>query len=116
FAASSTATTGTSTVTIKGTSGSTTASTTIVLTANPLIKTGFSLSPSASTLTVKQGASGTDAITVTDIGGFTGSVAFTVSGLPSGVTAAFSPASSTTSSVLTLTASSTATAGAYTVT
>ena len=77
---------------------------------------GFTLSPSASTVSVKQGTSGTDTITVADTGGFTGSVAFTVSGLPSGVTASFSPASSTNSSVLTLTASSTATTGAFTVT
>jgi hypothetical protein len=77
---------------------------------------GFSLTPSASTLSVKQGASGTDKITVADTGGFTGSVAFTVSGLPSGVTASFSPASSASSSVLTLTASSSATTGAFTVT
>jgi hypothetical protein len=65
---------------------------------------------------VKQGASGTDTVTVTDTGGFTGSVAFTATGLPSGVTASFSPAASTTSSMLTLTASSTATTGAFTVT
>jgi hypothetical protein len=77
---------------------------------------GFTLSPSVSTLSVKQGASGTDTITVADTGGFTGTVAFTATGLPSGVTAAFSPTSSTTSSVLTLTASSTATTGAFTVT
>ena len=77
---------------------------------------GFSLTPSASSLSVKQGASGTDTITVADTGGFTGSVAFTVSGLPSGVTASFSPTSSATSSVLTLTASSTATTGAFTIT
>ena len=77
---------------------------------------GFSIAPSASSLSVKQGASGTDTITVADTGGFTGSVAFTVSGLPSGVTASFSPTSSATSSVLTLTASSTATTGAFTVT
>jgi glucuronoarabinoxylan endo-1,4-beta-xylanase len=77
---------------------------------------GFTLSPSASTVSVKEGTSGTGTITVADTGGFTGSVAFTVSGLPSGVTAAFSPASSTSSSVLTLTASSTATTGAFTVT
>jgi hypothetical protein len=77
---------------------------------------GFSLSPSASSLTVKQGASGSDTITVADTGGFTGSVAFTATGMPSGVTAAFSPTSSATSSVLTLTASSTATTGAFTIT
>jgi glucuronoarabinoxylan endo-1,4-beta-xylanase len=116
FTASSTATAGTSTVIITGTSGSTTASTTISLTVIAKVTTGFSLSPSASSLTVKQGASGTDTITVTDIGGFTGSVSFVASGLPSGVTAAFSPASSTSSSVLTLTAISTATTGAFTVT
>jgi glucuronoarabinoxylan endo-1,4-beta-xylanase len=115
--ASSTATTGGPvTVTITGTSGSTIVTTPIALTVNAKVTTGFSLSPSASSLTVKQGSSGTDTITVTDIGGFTGSVAFTASGMPSGVTAAFSPTSSTTSSVLTLTASSTATTGAFTIT
>ena len=115
--ASSTATTGGPvTVTVTGTSGSTTATTTIALTVNAKVTTGFTLSPSASSLTVKQGSSGTDTITVTDVGGFTGSVAFTASGMPSGVTAAFSPTSSTSSSVLTLTASSTATTGAFTIT
>jgi endo-1,4-beta-xylanase len=76
----------------------------------------FSLKPSASTLSVAQSSSGTDTITVTDVSPFSGSVAFTASGMPSGVTAAFSPTSSTTSSVLTLTASSTATTGAFTIT
>jgi glucuronoarabinoxylan endo-1,4-beta-xylanase len=115
--ASTTASTGGPvTVTVTGTSGSTTASTTIALTVNALTTTGFSLSPSASSLSVKQGASGTDTISVTDIGGFTGSVSFVASGMPSGVTAAFSPTSSTSSSVLTLTASSTATTGAFTIT
>jgi len=115
--ASSTATTGGPvTVTVTGTSGSTTATTTIALTVNAKVTTGFTLSPSASSLTVKQGSSGTDTITVTGVGGFTGSVTFTASGMPSGVTAAFSPTSSTSSSVLTLTASSTATTGAFTIT
>jgi glucuronoarabinoxylan endo-1,4-beta-xylanase len=115
--ASSTATTGGPvTVTVTGTSGSTTASTTISLTVNPLVTSGFTISPSASTLAVTQGSSGTDTVTAKDIGGFTGSVAFTASGMPSGVTASFSPTSSATSSVLTLTASSTATTGAFTIT
>jgi hypothetical protein len=59
---------------------------------------------------------GLDPNYVTDCGGFTGSVTLAASGLPSGVTASFSPTSSTKSSVLTLTASSTAPAGASTVT
>ena len=117
FTASSTATTGGPvTVTIKGTFGTTTASTTIGLTVNTKPVSGFALSSSPTSLTVKQGSTGTDTITVTDTGGFTGSVAFTATGLPSGVTASFSPASSTSSSVLTLTASSTATVGSSTVT
>jgi O-glycosyl hydrolase len=114
--ASSTATAGSSTVTITGTSGSTTASTTIALTVNAKTTAGFTLAPSASSLSVTQGSSATDTITVTDTGGFTGSVAFTASGLPSGVTASFSPTSSTSSSVLTLTAGSSATTGAFTIT
>jgi len=117
LAASSTATAGGPvTVTITGTSGSTTATTTVALTVATKPASGFTLTPSASTLSVKQGASGTDTITVTDTGGFTGTVSFTATGMPSGVTASFSPASSASSSVLTLTASSTATLGAFTVT
>jgi xyloglucan-specific exo-beta-1,4-glucanase len=112
--ASSTATTGAATVTITGTSGTVTASTTIALTVNPAAS--FTLAPSASTLPVTQGSKATDTITVTDVGGFTGSVTLAASGLPSGVTAAFGTNPTTGSSVLTLTASSTATTGAATVT
>jgi glucuronoarabinoxylan endo-1,4-beta-xylanase len=115
--ASSTATVGGPvTVTIHGTSGSTTASTTVALTVATKPASGFTLTPSASTLSVKQGASGTDTITVTDTGGFTGTVSFNATGMPSGVTASFSPTSSASSSVLTLTASTTATLGAFTIT
>ena len=70
--ASSTATVGTSNVTITGTSGTTTASTTDPLTVNPSTPIGFTLTPSATWLSVTQGASATDTITITDTGGFTG--------------------------------------------
>ena len=76
----------------------------------------FTLSASPSALTVAQGSSATDTISVTDVGAFTGSVTLTASGLPSGVTAAFGTNPTTGSSVLTLTASSTATTGAAKVT
>ncbi len=76
----------------------------------------FTLSASPSSLTVTQGSSGTSTITVTDVGGFTGSVTLAASGLPSGVTATFGTNPTTGTSVLTLTASSTATTGAATVT
>ena len=69
------------------------------------------------TLTVNRGANGAVTCTVTRTGGFTGSVAFTVSGLPSGVTASASPASSTgNSTVVTFTAGASATLGTANVT
>lgn len=77
---------------------------------------GFTLAASPSSVSVTQGKTATSTITVTDTNGFTGSVALTVAGLPTGVTAAFSPASTTTTSTLTFTASSTATVGTSTVT
>ncbi len=76
----------------------------------------FTLSASPSSLTVTQGSSGTSTISVTDVGGFTGSVTLAASGLPSGVTATFGTNPTTGTSVLTLTASSTATTGSATVT
>jgi subtilase family serine protease len=76
----------------------------------------FTLSASPSSLTITQGSSGTSTITVTDVGGFTGSVTLAASGLPSGVTASFGTNPTTSTSVLTLTASSTATTGTATVT
>jgi hypothetical protein len=72
---------------------------------------GFSLSPSLPAVSVIQGSNNTDTITINDAGGFSGAVALTASGLPSGVTASFATNPATNSSLLTLTASSTATAG-----
>jgi hypothetical protein len=76
----------------------------------------FTLSSSPNTVTIAQGTSGTSTITVTPQNGFSGSVALSVSGLPSGVTASFSPKTASTSSTLTLKASATAILGAATVT
>ena len=120
--ASSTATTGTATVTITGTSGSLTAKTTVALTVNSAASPNFSVSASPASVTVTQGSNGTSTITVTSTGGFNSATTLSASGLPSGVTAAFStnpvspPANGTATSTLTLTASSTATVGAATVT
>jgi hypothetical protein len=116
FTASGTATTGTSTVTITGTSGTLTHTTTISLTVNATATPNFSLSASPSSLTVKQGTSGTSTITVTPSGGFTGAVTLSNSALPSGVTATFGTNPTTSTSVLTFTATSTATVGTSTIT
>jgi lysophospholipase L1-like esterase len=78
------------------------------------IAANFTLSANPSNLTINQGASGMSTITITRTGGFSSSVTLSASGLPSGVTATFNPASTSTtgtSSALTLTVSSAATAG-----
>jgi subtilase family serine protease len=120
--ASSTATTGTSTVTITGTSGSLTATTTVALTVSATASPNFTISASPASVTVTQGANGTSTITITSTGGFNSATTLSATGLPTGVTAAFStnpvtpPANGSATSTLTLTASASATVGAATVT
>ena len=120
--ASSTATTGSATVTITGTSGSLTATTTLALTVNSTATPNFTIAASPTSVTVTQGASGTSTITITSTGGFNSATTLSASGLPTGVTAAFStnpltpPANGSATSTLTLTASSSATVGTATVT
>jgi subtilase family serine protease len=77
---------------------------------------GFTLSASPNSVNVTQGSSGTSTITITPTGGFSGSVTLSASGLPSGVTAAFSPNPATSTSTLTLSATSAAATGTVTVT
>jgi hypothetical protein len=114
IAASSSAAAGKSTLTVTGTSGSLSATTTISLTVTA--PPSYTLSASPSSVTVAQGGNGTSTITVTPQNGFSGTVALAASGLPTGVTASFSPASATSASTLTLSASSSATKGTSTVT
>jgi VCBS repeat-containing protein len=79
----------------------------------------FAITDNPSALTIVQGAATTSTITitVTSSNGFSSPVTLTASGLPNGVTAAFSPASvtpaanATATSTLTLTASATAATG-----
>ncbi len=113
LSATSAAVPGTYSLSVKGVSGSLSASTTLslVVTAAP----GYTLTTSAAALTVVQSTTGAASITVAPSNGFNAAVALTVSGLPSGVTASFSPASTTTASTLSFAASASATAGAATV-
>ncbi len=83
------------------------------------VSTGYTLAASPGTLSVSLGNSKTTTITITPTGGFSGSVALTATGLPSGVTASFNPASITAASptsTLRLSASNSATTGSATVT
>jgi len=79
----------------------------------------FSISASPTVLTIQRGSSDTSIITVTSMGGFNQALQLTVSGTPSGVTATLNPSQITpppdgsTTSVLTVSVSSSATLGIY---
>ncbi|WP_263355404.1 FG-GAP-like repeat-containing protein [Acidicapsa acidisoli] len=111
--ASSSAMPGNATVTITGTSGSLTASTGIALTIN---SPGFTLSDAPSQVNILPGASGESTVLIAPLNGFSGNVSLSVTGLPTGVTASFSPNPASLNSTLTLTASSNASAGTATAT
>jgi hypothetical protein len=83
---------------------------------------GFTVAAAPAALTVNQGANGTSTITVASQNSFSAATTLSVTGLPTGVTAAFGtnpvtpPANGTATSVLTFTASATAATGTATVT
>ena len=77
---------------------------------------GFTLAPSAATVTVAQGSSGNDTIMVTYTGGFNGSVNLTATGQPTGVTPTLAPNPTTGSSVITLAVASSVAPNTYTIT
>jgi hypothetical protein len=77
----------------------------------------FSLTTAAGSLSALIGGSAaTSKISVIAANGFTGAVTFKATGLPTGVTAAFNPVSSTSSSTVSLAAGATATPGSYAIT
>ena len=68
----------------------------------------FSMSAAPASQTVQPGGSATYTLTVTPSGGFSGAVTFAASGVPSGASASFNPASVNTSGTTTLTVATTA--------
>jgi len=77
----------------------------------------FTLAATPSSQSVTQGNSTTYTATVTPTGGFTGTVALSVSGLPAGASGSFNPASLTSgNSTLTVTTSSTTPTGSFPLT
>jgi len=86
--------------------------------ARTVTVSNFSISAAPSSQAVLPGASANFVATLTPAAGFTGAVDFTVTGLPSGMTVAFNPASLTGSGTTTLsvTTSAAVAAGTYTLT
>jgi hypothetical protein len=102
---SSSTPTGTYGLTITGSGGGLTRTTSATLTVQPVPAGDFSISVSPSRRTLRSTGSTTYTVRITPLNGFSGSVTLSVSGLPSGVTAVFSPASTTSTSTLTVTSS-----------
>jgi hypothetical protein len=104
---------GTSTLTITGVSGAMTRTTTVSVTVTV---PDFALDVTPSLRSVAPGAGTTFAVAITPSGGFTGNVSFSVSGLPSGATADFSPNPSGSSATLTVNTTASTPGGAATLT
>jgi hypothetical protein len=103
---------------VKGTSGPTSHTASLALTVTGTVTVDFSLAVSPSSSTVTAGSSTTVTVSTAALGGSTQSISLSVSGLPAGVTGAFSPATVTAggASTLTLTAASSAAAATATYT
>jgi N-acetylneuraminic acid mutarotase len=86
----------------------------VVVSTTYTITPGFSVTASPASLTVNAGSRGNTMVSVTAAGGFDAAVSFACSGLPAGATCSFLPATvtppGTTSTTLTVTASSAAAA------
>jgi len=81
-----------------------------------VVNSDFSLTAAPTSRTITHGQSTTYTITIAALNSFTGSVTFTVSGLPPGSTGSFSSNPAATSSVLTVNTSGGTPRGTYTVT
>src|SRR5262245_12257720 len=90
-----TAVPGTYPLTVTGTSGALTRTTTVDFVVTAGQPAGFSVAVAPLTLTVQHGKSGSYTVTITRTGGFAGAVTLSVSGLQTGVTATFNPAAPT---------------------
>jgi hypothetical protein len=105
-------------LTVTGAGGTTQHTATVTLTVTNT--STFTISASPSSLTIGRGNNGTSTITTTAMGSFNSSIALTISGLPSGTTASFSPstipAPGTGTSTLTINVGSNTRTGTYTLT
>src|SRR5262249_21296873 len=110
--------TGTFPLTITGTSGALTHTASVSLVVNAPVVGDFSVSATPASQTVPAGGGTSYTATVTGSGGFSGVVNLAASGLPTGASASFNPASVTGSGSSTMSVSTSAStpAGTYTLT
>ncbi len=115
IAVPSSAAAGTYQVTVTGTSGSTSKALTLTV---QVTKGDFSLSANPTTLSIRQGYSGTTRITVKAINGYTGSPTLSATGQPAGMTCTFNPATvkAGSTATMTITVARTTPQGTYTIT
>jgi len=117
--ASSTAV-GTYTITVTGTGGGITHTATVSLTVTAPSSGAFTISVSPTSGSLRRGQSGYAVVTTKVSGGFNSAIALSATGLPSGVTYSFSPASiaapGSGTSHFNLTVSNTAATGTYPIT
>lgn len=120
IAVASTVAAGTYPITVTGTSGSTKETTSVSLTVTTAGSGNFTISVSPSSGYLYQGQSGYAVVTTSVSGGFDASIALSATGVPSGVTYSFSPASISApgsgTSDFNLTVSRSARIGTYTIT
>jgi kumamolisin len=120
MAVASTVAAGTYTITVTGTGGGITQTATVSLIVTAPVTGAFTIAVSPTSGYLDQGESGYAVVTTTVSGGFNSAVALSATGLPSGVTGSFSPASiaapGSGTSDFTLTVSRTATIGTYPIT
>jgi hypothetical protein len=99
--------------TVRATSGAVGGTASVTVTALPA---DFSLAASPASVSVRRGNTATYTVTVTPSNGFSGSVALTLSGQPSGSTVTFTPGTTTSTSTLRVRTSSSGPRGTYTLT
>jgi len=120
FTVSATAATGTHTITITGTSGATVETATVNLTVTAAPVGSFTISVSPSSGYLLEGQSGYATVTTALSGSFNAAISLSATGVPSGVTTSFSPASiaapGSGSAHFNLTVSKTAPTGTYPIT
>ena len=120
FTVASSTATGTYPITVTGTGGGLTETTTVSLTVTSPATPAFTISVSPTAGYLALGQSGYAVVTTTVSGGFNSAVALSATGVPSGVTSTFSPASIVApgagTSHFTLTVSRTARTGTYPIT